>query len=345
MTMMLQGVGFMAKAFSLSSCCLSFNDETVLKSLLTLLETRTHAQWQYLESGNETDAVIVDIDAPTGMNEYQRHIDQGRIVIAYTAEPNRPQLKAEILARPMRARDLIEVLNRCDPQQSAKPAKSTAPEKKATIPSNRPATAAAPTSASNEATLFHWFVDTSSPLHDGLLSIEFAGKQLTVDLVQRCYCAEEGLSAYQDLFSAPVSELSVNVVTALPDLPPQALEALIWAAAKTPEEPVLHPMLGANNQFKLRRWPNFKQLGKPARADMKLAAYLTRHAADVSTIEGATGLSATDVIAFVNASFALGLVIQAKVTTEAPALTPQQDPAKNEHGGLWSKLRTRLGIA
>lgn len=84
-------------------------DATVLASLITLLEQKMTHAWQINNSAPQPDRVLIDLDDSTGPEVWASYAAMGdRRIALFTGTP--PQDAQSRLPKPIRARDLVQVL-------------------------------------------------------------------------------------------------------------------------------------------------------------------------------------------------------------------------------------------
>ncbi|WP_156500393.1 hypothetical protein [Croceicoccus bisphenolivorans] len=125
------------------------------------------------------------------------------------------------------------------------------------------------------------------------------------------------------------------------NLPGESLDKLFWFIGSQAFHGMAAPWLKPEERYRLRRWPNFTELNH-AVADMRTAAAIGNcylNAAELSSAAGITPEAATRTL---NAYSLMGLLeIQANRSAPPVVFTP---PPPEKSGGLFSKLRTKLGL-
>ena len=305
----------------LASVGLAEKDETVLKSLILLLEGKTRQPWEYRED-QRAEVILVDVDGPEGSAAWGRLAGDGqRTLVAYSEDPSKANAPW-VLAKPMRAGALVELLDRLDVSGPAE-----APAEPAVVRS--PRVPAAPGIVD--------FVLRLAPAET--VRITDSVRFLIVDKPGARFAASHPIDELAPMFRTPVAQLRVERVDeASTSLAWKPLELLLWNGALMVSRHLLQG-LDPDARYSLTRWPNFKSL-RHGPEHYKMSAFMTRNpAATIDGIAAFTGVPADDVVAFLNATFACGLLRQesASDTTTAPRAGSSSGKKK-----LLSMIRSRL---
>ena len=125
------------------------------------------------------------------------------------------------------------------------------------------------------------------------------------------------------------------------NLPGESLDKLFWFIGSQAFHGTGAPWLKPEDRYRLRRWPNFTELNH-AVADMRAAAAIGNCFLNAAELASAAGISVESAIRTLNAYSLMGLLeIQTDKTAAPVTFTP---PAQKSGGGLFSKLRTKLGL-
>ena len=96
--------------------------------------------------------------------------------------------------------------------------------------------------------------------------------------------------------------------------------------------------LDLHDRFRLKRWPNIKQLDVVPK--IQLLTLMTRQGQDIDTIERLGHLSTSDTVRFINQCYELGYL---NVDSSEPQ-KPSGERTKFRSMGLIRKIRNRLGL-
>ncbi|RVQ69487.1 hypothetical protein EKN06_04775 [Croceicoccus ponticola] len=125
------------------------------------------------------------------------------------------------------------------------------------------------------------------------------------------------------------------------NLPGESLDKLFWFIGSQAFHGMGAPWMKPEDRYRLRRWPNFTELNH-AVADMRAAAAIGNcflNAAELSAAAGITPEAATRTL---NAYSLMGLLEIQTDRTAAPVVFAP--PPERASGGLFSKLRSKLGL-
>lgn len=307
----------------LCSVGLGDKDETVLKSLVALLEGKTRQPWNYRDD-THADVVLVDVDNPSTAGTWQSlKGDAGTLRVAYTDRPDFPGARW-LLPKPLRAAALVDLLNHLDVATEAENERAPTSE------------GVSQSSHLELVQLLNRDLDVPMQLSDGQ-------HRLIVDKPSRRYAASHDLEEMHGLCDMPVNRLHLERVDAADDAAAwQPLSQLLWFCALVGSHGQLLQGLDPRGRYRLKRWPNFKQL-KHSQEDYRISAFMTRNpAATVDEICEATSVDREHVIGFLNASASCGYLRMEHAQTRVPS-TPGHRMPSSRHG-LLSMIRTRLGL-
>lgn len=314
----------------LSSLFLSDKDETILKSLVSLLESKTQQSWSY-ERTSEGDVVIIDLDHPQGRDAWQEAglEHAGRIRVAYSADPSIPDAPYH-LHKPLRARELVNLLNTVPSAGSG-----VVPEKAepANPVSERPG-------QSGVQRLAHLLQDKTQT---AVMRIVYQEYRVIIDKSKAHYSASHPLDKLEPLCKAPLSELEVETFSPSASAKWRPLQELLWYSALVGYDGALKPGINAEHIFRLERWPNFKRLIH-APEHFVLSAYMTKNPADIATIHMATGLSNERINDFINACSACGFISRKSPVQNQDADRQVTVPSSHERSGIFGLIRAKLGL-
>jgi hypothetical protein len=86
-----------------------------------------------------------------------------------------------------------------------------------------------------------------------------------------------------------------------------SFEAFRWLVHQSLSDGQLHPAINASASMRLKHFPDFRALPHTP-SQVLLASYLIKHGGDLPTLVERTRLPRDLVVAFVNASFAIGML-------------------------------------
>lgn len=321
---------------TLSSVGLSTKDETVLKALVDLLGPRTRESWVY-SSERRADAVILDTDNTQEASRWLAEQDAGvSTSIAYSGGVS--SLPAQhYLTKPLRAADLIAVLNtivdRPETAASANPAAVAGAAASATEPG-----------AAGGQTPAQQLSDRPS----GYVQITAAGETLVFDRGQRlCQSslpperlrdwlqgepADFAITWGEDPVASPGNDTGGNW---RPD------RDLLWTLGLHGSRGRLLRQLDPASRFKLLRWPD-PALLRLAPYCVSLCALLSRKSGvTLDEIAAASDVPRADAVSFMNAASLTGIltVRTVKIDGDSPRRV-----AEASQRGLFAKIRSRLKV-
>jgi len=124
--------------------------------------------------------------------------------------------------------------------------------------------------------------------------------------------------------------------------PARELEWTFWICSRSPW---LRPELSPDKRYRLRRWPDFGRLPH-YQADIRMASALMTQALTLQQLRERAGALPETVMNFLNATHAIGALVEAEDTSVAAASPPQTAPAAPTGlRGLIAGLRRKFGLA
>ncbi|MBO6851077.1 MAG: hypothetical protein JJ867_11535 [Marinobacter sp.] len=322
---------------TLSSVGLSTKDETVLKALVDLLGPRTRESWVY-SSERRADAVILDTDNTQEASRWLAEQDAGvSTSIAYSGGVS--SLPAQhYLTKPLRAADLIAVLN-------------TIVDRPVTAASANPAAVAGAAASATEDPGAAEGQTPAQQLSDrpsGYVQITAAGETLVFDRGQRlCQSslpperlrdwlhgepADFAITWGEDPVASPGNDTGGNW---RPD------RDLLWALGLHGSRGRLLRQLDPASRFKLLRWPD-PALLRLAPYCVSLCALLSRKSGvTLDEIAAVSDVPRADAVSFMNAASLTGIltVRTVKIDGDSPRRV-----AEASQRGLFAKIRSRLKV-
>lgn len=308
----------------LSSIGLSSKDETVLKSLIDLLGARTADEWHYRDDA-AVDALLLNTDDPDAVATWQTKPESiRRKTIAYSSgEPG--FAVARRLAKPLRAADLIAVLNGIE----------QATDEAADIEVESP--------ARGLTTL----ADCIAQQNDRLLRLACGDREVVIDRNRQQFCSSESGESLAALLTCGIDEYQISsgadvTVPSSPSVRWQDEKAVFWLIGEHGSHGKLIDGVDRNGRFRITRWPGFGPV-RPSHKTFSLCSLLTRkNPMSLEGIRAATGLPEFEVIAFVNAAFLTGILVVEQGVEGRAGNGAAKPEVSTERKGLLAKIRSRL---
>jgi hypothetical protein len=308
-------------------------DVTRLRELLTQCDADLHSAWKFY-TGADADLLVIDIDTVYGHMDWLR-VHNGSTPVAVFTEHNQFADADLILHKPLTAENLVEILNRVDPQikdrheseytpdpitpiapiapvappaRFASPVRSAAPARPVASVAAAPVVPAVPP-APRERRLSDWLSDgaLSSPAR---LSDDGA-PELVLDPANKIFYADGSLRAlapyctriitreqWQDVDTAKLTELQAGGKG-------QPYARLLWLFHALGSNGQLTPGLDVNAKYKLARWP---QIEREFPKHFRIATVMLKQLATLTEIAELSGAPLTEVIDFTNAYNATGYI-------------------------------------
>lgn len=324
----------MAMPRGLQFVALANMDRLMLKAMLGLLERHLSCAW--VESTVAPVVVFADAEHPLGPAAIEKGRQSGLLTIAISLSEQ--ALGHHLLRRPLQTRDLLNALNAVD--ATLREAKRRSDAELALRNSLQDGAGYTLTNDAHllrrPGNLFDYLVKPGSRT---IVDVRFAtGKSVMFNHPGGEYAS--ALSNTQLLTMAPqaVQETSHGSGQAAAEwsvarrvLGPRPLEELTWQIIIRYSEGKPLPSLPAGTNYKLSRLPRIPDALSPRQ--LSIAKLLTRSASDLPSIARACGAEPKEIIDFLNAAWACGLLIQ-QVST-APSL------AALSTGARWSATAAR----
>jgi hypothetical protein len=340
------------RTMTLTTLGLSLRDETLVKSLLNLVEANTRADWKFVDE-IEADLALCDPQSPLARMAMQRAQQVGRPhCVALLHDQNAQSPIPHSIRAPLRVREFIDMLDAlCDAGGEA----VTPAGPGATSHSHSHATEPAP--APGEPLQGLTLADALSKLiateeenkRSQVWRIALGDSVLDVILPECRYAlsgAEVSLQALVDLaLSRPIQSI---VRLAPEDRAPSSarsvarpLQPLLWRIGLVlPVDPGT-PWLKEHVALRLKRWPDFGSLGSH-KSHLALSALLTKRSWRIDDLVQASGESRAMVLSFLNTCGLCGLLVLNDVA-------PKQIEAPSKRrrfgvSGLFQAFRSALRI-
>ncbi len=130
------------------------------------------------------------------------------------------------------------------------------------------------------------------------------------------------------------------------ELPGQSLDMLLWKIGQVAFTDRLAPWLHAGERYRLERWPNVTSL-QPDMDEIRQTAMLANGAFTIDELARTSGRSSESVRRLINTLSLVGVLSVAAPDVAPPVVVtapPAADYLQAREGGLFRKLRDRLGI-
>jgi hypothetical protein len=333
----------MIKRLSLQGA--SDGDINALRDLMVQAKPSLYSAWKF-NSGGDTGLLVIDIDTVYGHMDWLRAHSTGNPVAVLTEHTQFSDADL-ILHKPLTLANVVEVLNRADPDVQASPAS----ESMSTEPPPAPAaTATAPATATptpvatpvpepiRERRLSDWLVEGA--LSSAVRVRADGAPDLVLNPSERAFHAEASLRALAPYCSRTftredwqgVDAADLTTLQAAGKMQPYA--RLLWLCHALGSNGHLNAQLDLNAKYKLARWP---QIEREFPKHFRIATVMLKQPATLTEIAEQSGASLSDVIDFTNAYNSTGYIeIEAAVAADAPS----RDSGR---GAILSRLRNPFG--
>lgn len=324
----------MAMPRGLQFVALANMDRLMLKSMLGLLERHLSCAW--MESTVAPAVLFADAEHPLGPAAIERARQSGLITVAISAREQ--ALAHHLLRRPLQTRDLLNALNAADATLREAMRRTNAE-----LALNQSPESAASHAHANDAhllrrpgSLFDYLVRPGSRT---IVDVRFAtGKSVMFNHPGGEYASALSNTQLLAMAPQPVQETSHGSGQASAEwsvarrvLGPRQLEELTWQITIRYSEGKPLPSLPTGTNYKLSRLPRIPDALSPRQ--LSIAKLLTRSASDLPSIARACGAEPKEIIDFLNAAWACGLLIQQM--SAAPSLSALST------GARWSASAAR----
>lgn len=318
--------------------------ELLVRSLLTVVNTRTRDRW-YFSDSIDSDVALCDPSSALTLLA-QKHAQRTGFpqCVSVVREGVMPLPETPVLSAPIYASNFIALL---DALSSTLSARTTSVD--------------AATSAPLRITFSEDKFRVGVALHDlvgrasrDVQRIDANGVIFHVIPAARALLLRQPLDedALPHLFRA--RDVSITPLTEgqTQDLfgdgaKPQSIDWLLWRAGLDGPHDRLLPTLPADATFALRRWPDFGRL-KHQPFHLRMAALLTRAAHSIDQLSAAVAQSGDECRAFVNACALSDLVeVHQKDSAQEPSskyFHQTVAPSTNRYAGIFRSIRHVLGF-
>lgn len=329
----------MTKMFLMVSCVSSQEQQKMLlRSLLGIVGNRRDSGvvWSYADEG-PGDVIFVDYDDAGGVEI--AHSMKDTIVVAFSRDPARTSSEGFNLHKPLRSKDLIDLLDRLGTRLAA-PAERVAPAGSSVAAPAK--TAKAHEQSLLAAVLGHLVSGDSSAF---LLNV---GKEwVYFDLAARRVQQSAHFS-----FAMAVGSEDWRINNAAPrDTAGSATMSIadfFYEYSLKGEAAILLDGMQADALFSIRQWPLFRHVDN-TRATVKLSAYFSRRKASLAEAAEVLDESARHVAAYLNAAHAQRMLLMEAPSGSAVregqgAVAPAASVESKGIRGLFKRIRSKLGI-
>jgi hypothetical protein len=336
----------MIKRLSLQGA--SDGDVSALRDLMVQAKPSLHSAWKF-NTGGDAGLLVIDIDTVYGHMDWLRAHSTGNPVAVLTEHTQFSDADL-ILHKPLTLANVVEVLNRADPDVQASPGSESVSVEPPPAPS-RPAAVTAPAAAVpapiaapapepiRERRLSDWLVEGA--LSAAVRVRADGAPDLVLDPAERAFHAEASLRALAPYCSRTftredwqgVDAADMTSIQAAGKMQPYA--RLLWLCHALGSNGQLNAQLDLNAKYKLARWP---QIEREFPKHFRIATVMLKQPATLTEIAEQSGASLSDVIDFTNAYNATGYIeIEAAVTKND---APSRDSGR---GAILSRLRNPFG--
>ncbi len=311
----------MVRRITLGACGLDENDRLVLQSLINILELRSEVRWDFSSEG-PGEISIVDLDSESGRRLWGELCRQPeRVAIAYGGQAEDAAYRLE---KPLRSRSVLQLLQDISRERYVTEAESGEGQ-------SGPATA--------ELSGKQFFQQLIDLFESGTWALRDGDRMLLIDGPRKRAWLRGPVDVLAGMARKSFARLQVLPIeaaaleTAARSLDPISAPALIWYFARHHSLALQADL--ANRRYRLRRWPNLRQLGAGP-DDARFCALLSRRWIAFTDLELVAGTR--DAIGLLNALAAIGL-LQVRPEERNPATA-----GTVVSGGLFSRIRKRLGV-
>lgn len=347
--------------FTIALSGLSDTDAAMFEAALNALPDNT---WELVD-GSDAHLLVVDIDTVWGHMDWLRATANGQHVAAYTKDGNVRHCDL-VLTKPLRTRDLAELLEGIASGQSqskaapaaARPAPARpAPAKAKPVPApaaeRMPApvvqqTAAAPVAVKAAPVLPPEPAKPLPPmtLGESLLSDKLAvacsmqgsdGTLLQLDPERGGYTGPTTLKPLKALLGMPMNQakpLQPDAVDNMRKAPALPLTRLLWFAALSATPGELAPSLDSHARYHLARWP---QIEREFPRHFRIATAMMKGPGTIGDIASLANAPVADVADFISAYSVAGYVICENTSDTV------EDATVESNNGMLSRLRRPFG--
>lgn len=335
----------MPDKYTLRLVSTSIHDQLVLKSLLGVISQRTSRVWSYAEDNVNADVLIVDVDKDYPDIATLKRANHCHAIVSFS-ETSRyvPQMSFS-LHKPLRAKDVLVLLTDIE---RALPATTSQ-----TLSSPTPAQVS--TNSTQKAF-------TSSKVLDQLLHATKHYKDAVVEInigKQRMYFDNRRKKIFVSgaLVFSQMTDQQI-VCRTIEKVPLTALESLtftdiFYELTLSQSSVSLAHDLSTHDEFTIRQWPNMAN-SRHAKSMIRMAAYFAKQKATVHKAAQDLAVELNDIIGFINAVHSQDLLVSYPMMAVANAVVPDvhnttnpepvQQPTSSGIGGLFGRIRQRLGI-
>ncbi len=293
-------------SYSVTTVGLNAHDETIVRSVLNLIEGSTRDKWEYTESF-QADLVLCDPEAALTRIAIKQFQETGRpVCVAVLKSGQTRSTLTHFIHFPVRASEIIGVLdNAADEIEHPLGKVDSSFEESPQIHGELPV----PDELQDKRTISDLLMAFARRRRDekAAWQINLDGKCIYVFEPERTFASSIELNAQRlnDLASAtkaPALRRVGGIVAKglRKELAPRPIDELLWNLGLNQEQRALLPALANAKQIRLQRWPDFGRLGA-RKSHFAFAALLTRTPQALEAIPALTGQPQSEVYAFLNA--------------------------------------------
>jgi len=316
---------------------LSSIQETVLRSMLAVLQGKTTARWEYSEAA-APGVLIVNPATPQGVEALKNRTPNSQRIIAVLIEDDSQVIalppEAIRLDAPLRVMSTLDVLN-------------AATVRLATSGGNSPSAVIHLPQMQAAPSAFTLALREIAGYSSGVFAIQSSAGDMVFWADEKRVFVSVGLVDYAQLHqltglkAVPVSPGDAAVEQAWPLAKPWV--GLLWQAGLLAGQGNLLPWLSGDCTYKLRRWPDASLLASRP-AFVRLSAHFARSKEWVTpaSVAQTTSAKVGDVVDFINACSLCGYLI----VGERVIATPPPAPVitSEEKKSLFGRIRATLGL-
>lgn len=334
---------------TLTALGLSLRDETLVKSLLSVVSRNTNAEWRFVDE-IDADLALCDPQSPFARMAMQKSERTGRpscVALLYGQDSAGPMTRS--IRAPLRVGEFVELLDAISDPGRIPPIVVADTTDHDVVPVSAPPYSS---HASGQwlADVLRSLIAAGDPTRlQTLWRIEIGGFSLDILLPERRYVLRDPEMTIDTLVDLALSTHVSNVMRVDRediDAPRKVaitkpLDPLLWRIGlRMTPDPAL-PWLGNDVALRLSRWPDFGHLGAQ-KAHLGLAALLTKTSWRIDALLETSGLPRAELQSFLGACGLCGLLIVEKVAPLAlVSSVPMRRPGVS---GLFRSLRSALRI-
>ena len=342
----------MAQKFQLFTSHFSRSNALTLKVFLGLTKTDEVAEWEYTDDQEAAMALLIDVDDEKGKLELEDCIRKNKrqVLIAFSSKTQGFPENILVLPRPLRSAEVLPILRQAS-ERFLNFSQAQQVSNEQSFPRNTQ-----PNSSTRK-------IDTVGvPAKSRrVLEVLYANRNKILKVIsggiysaifdmehRRYYSADFTREEMDNLLISSIVGIQIEEINrgqctqAIYNLEPQDLDVLLWIVALAVSNGQLFSGLSSTGNYRLNRWPDLKKLGQNS-LHLKLTALL-RRGGTIDYFADFLNTGPRDIIDFINACYVLNyLDFQEKSTAVPKVAVEPKSPDANKRG-LFSRIRSRLGI-